>query len=261
MSNTTRSVTRLLREAFWNAHHLLIAAGIACVSWLAFYTFGRDPDITEAGWVFFCVIGILFHRENLSETYRDRESVRRHPSSNAADLRNLGDHIRGEWLRIATKTLFLGSGMISLYFLPRANETTEMIRGLSVIFLMTGVALLDIDAVLDKLARRELVRMVIQEINARPLGLPVDQRLILAIKAGRDLFHDEMGAWGIVIPVLEMIQRGERLPEGMTVASVIDQIEAHISNQGAIHADIRSYDPSAGGPPKGKTTEDTPGGQ
>lgn len=248
-----RSFRTFLREVFWHSHQMIVALIVAGISWIVFSMLGRDPDLLESGWVFFCVMGILVHRENLSETYRDRSAVMRHPSSNEADLHNLGEHIRGEWLRIATKMLFLVSGFVSLYFLPRVNETLEMIRSVSIICLMTGVALLDIDAVLDKLARRELVRLVIQEINARPLGLSTDERLERAIVSARQMIHDDLDQWAVVVGALDHMRHTGQLPDGLDVGTLLDRIDTHLSDLREIHALIRSYNPSAGGPPRGRT--------
>jgi hypothetical protein len=245
---TARSFETLVHEVMWHSGHVVVSAGVAAISWLVFEALGRDPDVIESGWVFFCVLGILVHRENLSETYRDRAAVMNHPSSNEADLRNLGNHIRGEWLRIATKLLFMVSGFVSLYFMPRVNETLEIIRSVSVISLMTGVAILDIDAILDKVARRELVRMVIAEINARPLGLSTEERLERAIKAARDMYHDDVGEWAIVVGALEHIRYTGETLEGLDVPTLLQHIEDHLSALRDIHALIRSYEPAAGGP-------------
>lgn len=238
---------QLRRHLVGDLHHVIIAAGVSTALWLIAYAFGRDPDIAEAGWVFFCVMGILFHRSNLWEVYRDREAVRRHPSSNEIDMSNLGDHIRGEWLRIVTKTLFLIAGFIALYMLPRINEFLDMLRTVSVMSIMAGLACLDIDAILDKISRRHLVSLIIADINARPLGLSTAERLTRAITIARDMFHDMNAQQAIIVAVMEHIQLTGSLPEGVEIGDVIVDLERIGSAIREAHALIKSYDPAAGG--------------
>lgn len=258
MSNQKRRpFWAVMQAAFLDAHHVVISAGVASVAWLIAYTYGRDPDFVEAAWVFFCMMGILFHRENLSETYHDQRAVRNHPSSNEADLRNIGDHIRGEWLRILTKSFFLVSGFVSLYFQPRINETLDAIRIVSVMCLVIGVCLLDIDAVLDKVARRHLVSLIIQEINARPLGLSAEERLERAIEVGRDMYHDINNELAVIVPVLECLQMTGRIPVGLDVGEIIRSIDKFQSDLREARALLRSFDPLAGGPTRGAADSNT----
>lgn len=251
-----RSAISLLYQTFSDVRQIAIALGISVVLWAVAEVAGRNPDIAEAGWIFFCAMGVLLHRDNLTEVYADRQAVMAHPSSNDADLRNIGDHIRGEWIRIATKSLFMIAGAVSLYFPPRINETMEAFRIVSLFALMLGVALLDTDAVLDKIGRRRLVVMLIAEMDARPLGLSAEERLARAVETARDTFHGTNEELQRIVGFLEIVRAsGCSLPEGADVAeaiAVIDRLAAQIK---VAHALVRQFDPKAGGPSRATQTE------
>lgn len=244
----------LLRATFTNFHYVIVSACVTSIAWLAAYAAGFDPDIAEAAWVFFCMMGILLHRENLVEAYSNLRAVEQHPASNEADLRNIADTVRGEWLRIATKALFILAGLIALLVPPRVNEITEWWQNVLAVLLMLGVALLDIDAVLDKISRRALTNLLIQEINARPLGLSSEDRLGMSIETARQMYHDTCEAFAIVVPVLEAIQRTGQTPLDMDVGQILGHIDGFLSDLRSEHATLRSFDPAAGGPPKSTQT-------
>lgn len=227
-------------SAFLNAYHLIISAGVATLAWLIAYAYGNDPDIVEAAWVFFCAMGIMFHAENLSETYHDQRAVMKHPSSTEADRRNVGDHIRGEWMRITVKTLFIVSGFVSLYFPPRIGDFNDALRLISLCCLMGGVCILDLDAVLDKITRRQLIDLILKEINERPYGLTAEDRLRQAIEAARDMFHDMNGELAIIVPLLEAMQRDGIAIDGFSIGEMIGSLDAMQSEIRAAHAVIRS---------------------
>ncbi len=238
----------LSRHIVGDLHHVAFAAGFATICGLIAAGFGRDPDLSELGWIFFCVMGILFHHASLQEQYRDQIAIERHPASTAIDLRSVGDHIRGEWIRIGTKTLFLCSGGIALYMLPRDDPTLDTLRLTSVTAQMFGVFLLDIDAILDRVSRRRLVTMIKLEIQSRPLGLPSSVRLERAVEAAREMYHLVSNELASAVGTIELIHYSGITPEGIDLDKQITDLIEIGDRVKALHATIRSLAPEAGGP-------------
>jgi hypothetical protein len=251
----SRSLWDIVRQSIGHAHNILIPIVVTVLAWGIADRAGKDPDITEALWVFFCILGIVFHGGNLSEARKDRHAVSDHPSSNAADVANLDAQIRREILRIVTKSLFLVSGVISLYFPPRFNDTAEVIRVVSIACLMCGVAILDMDAILDKLARRELVRLLILEINSRPSGLSAEVRLERTIETMRDLYHEVINGISPIPALLDEIEATGCLPDDIKVEPMVKRIDLMLDRLRQMYALMRSYDPDAGGPSRTTQTE------
>lgn len=250
MTSVRPALGDLKRHIIGDLHHVVMAAGFATVCGLVATALGRDPDLSELGWIFFCVMGILFHRASLIEQYRDRAAIERHPSSTEADLRSVGDHIRGEWIRIATKSFFLFSGGVALYMLPRADPTLDTLRLASVTAQMFGVFLLDIDAILDRVSRRKLVALIKIEIQSRPLGLPTDVRLERAITAAREMFHLVNNELSIALGTIEAVSLSGITVDTVDLAESIKRLDEIGSEVRSLHATIRSLSPSAGGPSK-----------
>lgn len=225
-----------IRQLFGDVRDTLISGGIAGVMWLAADRLDRTPSAVTVGWVFFCLTGILFHWSNLTEVYADRRAVVSHPSSNDIDEHSLGDAIRGEWLRIATKTLFLFAGAVALF-------RVEGFGPFVIACLMIGVFCLDIDAALDRISRRRLMALIVAEIDDRPLGLTTEERLDRAIDTARTMFHDMNGEVSMILPVLASIQQTGRPPEGVDIGPIVDRIEELSADLKEAHSLIRSFAP------------------
>lgn len=233
--------------ALHDIHHVMFAMALSIAFGLTAWGFGREPDAIEVLWVFACIIGILFHWETLAEIHRDRAAVMRHPSSTDVDIRNLGDHIRSERLRITAKSLFLYAGGISLYFLPRNSEAVDWLRLTSVAALAGAVIVLDIDAITDRISRRRLVVLIKQEIEARPFGLSTEARLDQAIIILRDLYHAARNLSALAIGADEKALVTGTVDIAADISERLRAYDRLTLDIRDLHDKARALDPKAGG--------------
>lgn len=184
------SFVRAIFQAFSEAHilsswprvnrQLLLTSVIITSLYVALaIVLGREPGIVEILWVWFCQAGCVYHLTELGESVRARLVLAEWEEVDIIDCDVANTEIRHHFLRWIGKSVFLIAGLISLFLPPRINEVLDLWTSIIIACLLSGLFLLDMNAVSDyssRIWRLSHLGKVREERELRRRGLEHDTR-------------------------------------------------------------------------------------
>lgn len=222
-----------LRQFALDIPNILISIIAALVAWLVADALGREPDGPETIWFGLCAAGFYYHWAGLRELNRDKDAIRDWPEHDLADLVTIDSSIRRERARLTAKTIFGTAGLIAIFLPPRVVLQYDALTQLIIVLLIVAVVALDLDAIMDRLARRRQMALIKVSIEKRRKRRQVLESQFLPIfeavanetsERGRILAHDIRGKMSLIVGAVEILKLSPHLnPEEQAMVISIDE--------------------------------------
>jgi hypothetical protein len=239
-----------LRQFALDVPNILVSIIAALTVWLIADVMGKEPDGPETIWFGLCAAGFYYHIVGLRELMRDRAALLDWPEHDATDMEVVEGSIRREQARLIAKGVFGLAGLISIFLPPRIIPQYDALTQLVIILMIVAVVALDIDAIMDRLARRRqlaLIKVSIEKRRKRRQVLeaqfaPLFEAVATATsERGRMLAHNIRGKMSLIVGTVEILKVSPRLnPEEMALVQSIDEaVDEAMMDIVALHELVR----------------------
>jgi hypothetical protein len=250
---------RLVESLSLDAPSIALAVVITAIAYIIASALDLEPAVLETVWFGLCQAGFNYHWSGLHELQHDRIAIIRWSEADEVDLAANRNQMRRERARLFVKAFFGLAGLLSMLIPPRpvVDEPSEaqlvMLMGQCiVVFLIGAVVTLDLDAVMDRRARRhqmDLLRKQVQRRQARRQSLekrfqPVFQLYVSETSEhGRELAHQINDKMAILVGSIEHLQQSQSCSPGDRefIMMAAEALEDAVDLMGEMQALMRGF--------------------